>query len=346
MTGPKLNEGELLIPEGQPLTKATAKYLRGSASKAREVLDLIRGLDVRRADEVLQFTTRDVAKDVRKVLASAVANAVHNDEQDAEELFVLACFADEGPTLRRFRPRARGRATRIRKRTCHITVVVARLSDERLEVLQARQTATSAAGRRRAGSTAQSRRDRVQRSRTRAEGLRAGTTEGTALPEAADEALPEDTPAADAGVVDQNEVLPTDLATAGGEALPEAADEALPEDTPAADAGVVDQNEVIADEVAEELEEAAARQAAADIADSELAAPVDLPEGAAPAPDDGSVPAGYEIKANASSRQYHVPGGRYYDITIADVFFDTAEHAEAAGYEGTAADTTDTEENN
>jgi large subunit ribosomal protein L22 len=62
---------------------------------------------------------------------SAVANAVNNDEQDADELFVLACFADEGPTLRRFRPRARGRATRIRKRTCHITVVVARMSDER-----------------------------------------------------------------------------------------------------------------------------------------------------------------------------------------------------------------------
>ena len=176
MTGPKLNDGELLVADDQPITKATAKYLRGSASKAREVLDLIRGLDVRRADEVLQFTTRDVAKDVRKVLASAVANAVHNDEQDAEELFVLACYADEGPTLRRFRPRARGRATRIRKRTCHITVVVARLSDDRLEVLQARQTAQSAAGRRRAGTTAQSRRDRVQRSRTRAEGLRTGAT--------------------------------------------------------------------------------------------------------------------------------------------------------------------------
>ena len=63
MTGPKLNDGELLVADDQPITKATAKYLRGSASKAREVLDLIRGLDVRRADEVLQFTTRDVAKD-------------------------------------------------------------------------------------------------------------------------------------------------------------------------------------------------------------------------------------------------------------------------------------------
>ena len=111
----------------------------------------------RRADEVLQFTSRDAAQDVRKVLASAVANAVHNDEQDADELFVLACYADEGPTLRRFRPRAQGRATRIRKRTCHITIVVARLSDDRLDVLQSRQETQSAtAGRRRPGGTTQS----------------------------------------------------------------------------------------------------------------------------------------------------------------------------------------------
>ena len=103
MTGPKLNDGVLLAGD-RPSTRATAKYLRGSASKAREVLDLIRGLDVRHADEVLQFTRRDVAGEIRKVLASAVANAVHNDEQDADELFVVACYADEGPTLRRFRP--------------------------------------------------------------------------------------------------------------------------------------------------------------------------------------------------------------------------------------------------
>ena len=109
----------------RPGTRAQVRYVRVSAYKAREVLDLIRGKHVQEADEILQFTTRDVAQDIRKVLASAVANAVHNDEQDADELFVLACFADEGPTLRRFRPRARGRATRIRKRTCHITIVVA-----------------------------------------------------------------------------------------------------------------------------------------------------------------------------------------------------------------------------
>ncbi|MEL0041301.1 MAG: 50S ribosomal protein L22, partial [Ilumatobacter sp.] len=99
-------------------TRAVAKHVRSSAYKARVVLDLIRGLDVRRADEVLALTQRDIARDIRKVLRSAVANAVNNDGQDAEELFVVACFADEGTTLKRFRPRARGRATRIRKRTC------------------------------------------------------------------------------------------------------------------------------------------------------------------------------------------------------------------------------------
>jgi large subunit ribosomal protein L22 len=251
---------------------------------------------------VLQFTTRDVAVDIRKVLASAVANAVHNDEQDAEELFVLACFADEGPTLRRFRPRARGRATRIRKRTCHITIVVSRLSERRLEVLQNRQTAQTPAGRRRAGTTAQSRRDRVQRSRARAEGLRGGTT--------------------------SEEVEPIEIE---GTELPEAATEHLPEETPAADLDVVDEAEVVAADVAEELEEEAAEQAATDIADSDLADDVAAPE-------DGSIPDGFPIKGNENSMKYHVPGGRYYDVTIAEVFFDTAEHAEAAGYEAPAAD--------
>ena len=308
MVGPKLNDGALLIADGRPMTKATAKYVRGSASKVRVVLDLIRGLDVGHADEVLRFTTRDAAIDVRKVLASAVANAVHNDEQDADELFVLACYADEGPTMRRFRPRARGRATRIRKRSCHITVVVARLSDDRLEVLQNRQQTQSASRRTRRGGTAQSRRDRVERSRTRAQSLRAGATE------------------------------PGD-----------AAGDELPEETPAADEDVVDTNEVVVSDVDEELEDAAADQAAADIADSDLAEDagdvdeaeakaIELPEGAVEAPEDGSVPDGYPIKGNANSMLYHQPGGRYYDVTIAEVFFDTPEHAEAAGYSAPATE--------
>jgi len=168
MTGPKLNEKSFVAGERSG-TKATARYVRSSASKARAVLDLIRGLDVRSADEVLQFTDRHIARDVRKVLASAVANAVNNDDQDAEELFVIACFADEGPTLRRFRPRARGRATRINKRSCHITVIVARMSDERIEILTARQErAGGSAGRGRPQSSSASRRQRVERSRQQA----------------------------------------------------------------------------------------------------------------------------------------------------------------------------------
>ena len=124
MTGPKTNEGATKAGE-RTGTRAVARYIRVSASKAREVLDLIRGLDVGAADDVLRFAERDVAIVVRKVLASAVANAQNNDAQDPDELKVVACFADEGPTLKRFRPRAQGRAYRINKRTSHITVVVA-----------------------------------------------------------------------------------------------------------------------------------------------------------------------------------------------------------------------------
>jgi len=177
MTGPKLNEKSFVAGERSG-TKASALYVRMSASKVRAVLDLIRDLPVRRADEVLQFTDKEAARVVRKVLASAVANAVHNDEQDAEELYVKAAFADEGPTLKRFTPRARGRAGRINKRTAHITVVVDRLDDDRIEIVQAREARRTAAGRRRvaAGGTAASRKARVERSRTKAQGLKAGET--------------------------------------------------------------------------------------------------------------------------------------------------------------------------
>jgi large subunit ribosomal protein L22 len=164
MTGPKLNEKSFVAGERSG-TKATARYVRPSAFKARVVLDLIRGLDVKTADEVLQFTDRHIARDIRKVLASAVANAVNNDHQDADELYVVACFADEGPTLKRFRPRARGRAARINKRT----IIVARMSDERIAVIQARQErAGGSVGRGRPQSSAASRRARVERSRQQA----------------------------------------------------------------------------------------------------------------------------------------------------------------------------------
>ena len=135
-----------------PQTKATLKYLRTSAYKVREVLDLIRGLDVDDARHVLQFSERGPAREVLKVLNSAVANADHTLNIPADELKVAVAFADEGPTIKRWRPRARGRATRIRKRTCHITIIVARLSDDEL---QARRRREGAAGTQRLG------RDRV-----------------------------------------------------------------------------------------------------------------------------------------------------------------------------------------
>jgi len=122
MTEVKTNE--------RPGTRAQVRYVRVSAYKAREVLDLIRGLHVSDADQVLAFTERDIARIVRKALASAVANAQNNDSHDPDTLKVVACYADEGPTLKRWLPRARGRATGIRKRTCHITVIGGRQRPE------------------------------------------------------------------------------------------------------------------------------------------------------------------------------------------------------------------------
>jgi large subunit ribosomal protein L22 len=136
VTGPKTNE--------RPGTRAVHRYCGMSASKARQVLDLIRGADVQRAAEILNGTEREAAEIIGKVLGSAVANAAHNDQQNPEELFVSACFADEGATMKRWRPRARGRATRIRKRTCHITIVVSRLPADQLALRRARMEAVSA----------------------------------------------------------------------------------------------------------------------------------------------------------------------------------------------------------
>ena len=152
----------------RPGTRATVKYLRTSAYKAREVIDEIRGKDVADADAFLQFCERDIAFDIRKCLASAVANAAHNDELDPETLYVSACYADEGTTIKRWRPRARGRATRIRKRTCHITIIVSPLPLAELDRRARRDEAKAASsgGARKGGRTAAaSRAARVARSR-------------------------------------------------------------------------------------------------------------------------------------------------------------------------------------
>jgi large subunit ribosomal protein L22 len=149
----------------QPGTRAQVRHARFSASKARVVLDLIRGLPVGEAADVLQFTERGASVAIAKVLAAAVANAQHNDELDGDTLYVSACFADEGPTLKRWRPRARGRATRIRKRTCHVTIIVSPMPAEMAAKLEARQASGAAPTTRRSRRAQESRRARVARSR-------------------------------------------------------------------------------------------------------------------------------------------------------------------------------------
>ena len=107
-----------------PVVRAQAKYVRSSARKARLVCDHIRGKSVEEARAILAHTPRAIARDWSKLLESAVANAEHNHELVGEDLYVKAVKADEGPTIKRFRPRAMGRATRIRKRTSHLTILL------------------------------------------------------------------------------------------------------------------------------------------------------------------------------------------------------------------------------
>ena len=107
-----------------PVVRAQAKYVRSSARKARLVCDHIRGKSVEEARAILALTPRAIARDWSKLLESAVANAEHNHELVGDELRIHSVTADEGPTLKRFRPRAMGRATRIRKRTSHLTITL------------------------------------------------------------------------------------------------------------------------------------------------------------------------------------------------------------------------------
>jgi ribosomal protein L22 len=111
-------------PVAAPVVRAQAKYVRSSARKARLVCDNIRGKSVEDARAILAHTPRAVARDWSKLLESAVANAEHNHELVGEDLFIKAVTADEGPTIKRFRPRAMGRATKIRKRTSHLTILL------------------------------------------------------------------------------------------------------------------------------------------------------------------------------------------------------------------------------
>jgi large subunit ribosomal protein L22 len=205
-----------------PQTRATLKYLRTSAYKVREVLDLIRGLDVDDARHVLQFSERGPAREVLKVMNSAVANADHTLNIPPDELFVSVAYADEGPTIKRWRPRARGRATRIRKRTCHITIVVARLSDAEL---QARRRRDSAAGTQRRRGVIPGRRRRAAEEGAPKAGK--GRGKGAAAPA---EELPEDASAPEVeGAAPAEAVVETEAVEAPAEETP--AEETTAEET-------------------------------------------------------------------------------------------------------------------
>jgi large subunit ribosomal protein L22 len=117
------------VDDDRQLVRAQAKWARMSARKARLVLDHIRGRSVPEARTILAFTSRAAATEIEKVLRSAVANAEANHGLDGDDLVVEAAYADEGPTLKRGRPRARGRYNRIRKRTCHVTLVLAEVPE-------------------------------------------------------------------------------------------------------------------------------------------------------------------------------------------------------------------------
>jgi ribosomal protein L22 len=121
---PKATKTRDREPGERPVVRAQAKYVRTSARKARLVCDHIRGKSVMEARAILAHTPRHVAQDWQKLLESAVANAEHNHELIGEELRINSVTADEGPTLKRFRPRAMGRASAIRKRTSHLSITL------------------------------------------------------------------------------------------------------------------------------------------------------------------------------------------------------------------------------
>ncbi len=123
--------------------KAEARWVRSSARKARIVLANVRGRTVPEARTILRFTQRHVATDIEKVLHSAVSNAEANHGLIGDELVIAAAFANEGPTLKRFRPRARGRASQILKRSCHITILLG--EDPKAEQRPKRRAAAVAA---------------------------------------------------------------------------------------------------------------------------------------------------------------------------------------------------------
>ena len=169
--------------EAKPGARATVRYLHTSPYKVRQVLELIRGLPVEDADRMLQLCEKDAADDIAKLLTSAAANAEHNNEIPADELFVARAWADEGPTRKWGQARARGRYFRIRHRTSHVTIVLERFDTDELDERRRRD---EAAGR---GAAGQQRRraERVRKSRA----TQADETAADAADEVAEEEIEE-----------------------------------------------------------------------------------------------------------------------------------------------------------
>jgi large subunit ribosomal protein L22 len=236
MPGPKTNEAPRRARSGRPQpeqlgTRAVLRHSRIAPNKVREVLDLIRDRPVHEAEDILRFSERDAALVVGKVLHSAVANAENNNELDPDELYVSACFADEGTTIKRWRPRARGRATRIRKRTSHITVIVSRLPEDRLERLRAHRRAEQLAQRARRVRSSRVEGD----TRSRAERRRRGGSEEETVEQ---DAIEQDAIEQDAGAAALDAPVDSAEAPAGSqEALeseaPAESQEALESEAPA-----------------------------------------------------------------------------------------------------------------
>jgi large subunit ribosomal protein L22 len=217
----------------RPGVRAVHRNAGMSATKARAVLDLIRGKSVAEARTILQFCDRGAAEVIVKVLDSAVANAGNNNDIPPEELFVTTAYADEGPTMKRWRPRARGRATRIRKRTCHITIIVGRYSVEEFDEIRRRQEASG----RRPADAAASRARRVAKSKkdeepTTDETVEDATTD-SADEQSADEAV---TTEAETEVVEAEASDAADEAAADESETTDAADEAAADEAEASDA--------------------------------------------------------------------------------------------------------------
>ncbi|MGP8009184.1 MAG: 50S ribosomal protein L22 [Acidimicrobiales bacterium] len=233
MTAAKTNE--------RPGTRATLRGFPMSASKARVVLNNIRGEDVNTAREILAGTTREAADVIGKVLASAVANAVNNDGMVVEELYISAAFADEGVTMKRFSPRARGRAGKIFKRSTHITVIVSRMDEERLELMRSARSAQAAASRSR----------RVASSRRRAD-----QTASLNKREAAHEAQAELDAAAENEANAAADALETDVAASEAneaDALDDGTISDYDDETPAPEAEAFDENEeTVSEDITEE----------------------------------------------------------------------------------------------